>query len=521
MVVSTLGFSPPASADTGPSTVAVSIKDTNYPIPAGATFVDMTGNDAGSGSQASPWRTLQKAVDATTSGGTIVIRGGTYRESVALSNKTLTLQAYPHEQVWLKGSVIVTGWVAEGAIWRKDGWSYRFKHLTPPSGYIDPAYPLAGYPDMVFVDGRSLRQVGAKAQVVAGTFFVDETSQQLYIGDNPEGRTVEAAAQQNVLVLYNAPNSRILGLGFAHAASQADSASSAVILNTSNGVLVENNTFAWNAASGVEVGQLSNDVVVQGNEMLSNGLVGATSWGSPARLVFRGNHAAYNNQEHFSIHWAAGGLKLNGLSDATVSDNTVENNLGAGIWCDNGCSNVRIVRNLVQNNSFPGIMYEISDSAVIASNIVVNNGITGGGGIYLSESPNSKIYNNTVVSNAVPNARSIDVNSNTRNTTIDTVIKNNLLSHSSSSHLWVVRVQDDSNTLGANSIVSAMDYNAYYRQSSGSATIMVRWGKPGGYDDFASLSAFQAASGRELNGIAIDGQATNPFFMDEAGANST
>lgn len=499
----------------GPAPAPVIVKDTNYAIPSNAKFVATVGNDAGDGSQTSPWRTVQKAVNASPSGGTIVIRGGTYRESVALSNKTLTIQAYPHEEVWLKGSVVVTGWVADGTTWRKDAWNYRFNRVTTPSGYIDSAYPMAGYPDMVYVNGRPLRQVSAKAQVAAGTFYVDEANSQLYIGDDPTGRMVEGAAYQNALVLYNAPNSKILGLGFGHAASQANSASSAVIVNTSNAVLLENNTFAWNAASGVEIGQLSDDVVVRGNEMVNNGLVGATSWGSPRRLTFRGNHAASNNAERFSIHWASGGVKLNGIIEATVSDNTIENNVGVGLWCDNGCANVKIVRNVSRNNTFPGIMYEISDGGIIASNIAVNNGGTGGGGIYVSESPNVKVYNNTIVTNAVPNARSIDVNSNTRKTTTGVVIKNNLFSHSSSSSLWVVRVQDDTNTLGADSMVSAIDYNGHYRQSSGSPAIAVRWGRPGGYDDFAGLSAFQSAKAKELNGVAIDGQLTNPFFVDE------
>ncbi|HSH59296.1 MAG TPA: right-handed parallel beta-helix repeat-containing protein [Acidimicrobiales bacterium] len=500
-----------AHAQSGSSILPIVTKDTNYPIPAGATFVDTTGNDSWEGSQASPWRTVQKAVNATPSGGTIVIRGGTYRESVALSNKSLTLQAYPHEHVWLKGSVVVTGWTADGTTWRKDAWSYRFNKLTPPSGYINPAFPLAGHPDMVFIDGRPLTQVGSKSQVVTGTFFVDEANQQLYIGDNPEGKTVEGSAYQNTLVLYNAPNSKVLGLGFAHAASKADSGSSAVVSYRSHRVLIENNTFAWNAASGMEIGELSDDVVVRGNRMLYNGMVGASTWGSPARLVFQGNHVASNNQERFNVYWAAGGLKLNGILDATVSDNTVENNVGTGLWCDIGCRSVNIVRNVVRNNSKYGIMYEISDSGIIASNITVNNG----SGIYVSESTNSKVYNNTIISNATTSARSVDVNSNNRKTTTGISIKNNLFSHSSASRLWVVRVQDDSNNVEADSMVAAMDYNAYYRQSSESAAIHVRWGNSGGYEDFASLSDFQSVRGKELNGIAIDGQPTSPFFVNE------
>ncbi len=516
MVVLTV--SPPgqaAEAQTGAPT-SVAVKDTNYAIPAGAKFVSTSGSDSGNGSKDKPWRTIKKAVNATPSGGTVVIRAGTYREAVSLTNKTLTLQAYPHEQVWVKGSVVVTGWVADGTAWRKDGWTYRFNRLTSPNGYLDPNYPLAGYPDMVFVDGAPLRQVASRSKVVAGTFFVDEANQKLYIGDNPRGRTVEGTAYRNSLVLYNAPDSKILGLGFAHAASKADSGSSAVVSYRSHRVLIENNTFAWNAASGMEIGELSDDVVVRGNRTLYNGMVGASTWGATNRLRFVGNHVAYNNQERFSIHWAAGGVKLNRVAAATASDNVVEHNIGKGVWCDNGCSGVSIVRNVSRSNASYGLMYEISDGGLIASNLVVNNASRGGGGIYVSESTNTKIYNNTVATSTVSNARSIDVNSNNRKTTSGVVIANNILSQSNSSNLWMVRVQDDRNQLAAETMVSAMDFDAYYRKASNSPATAVRWGKSGGFDNYSTVAQFAAAKGKEANSLVIDNQATDPFFVDEA-----
>jgi hypothetical protein len=435
---------------------------------------------------------------------------------VSVSNKTLTLQPYPREQVWLKGSVVVTDWISEGAVWRKDGWTYRFNRLTLPSGYIDPSAPLAGYPDMAFIDGVPLRQVGARSQVTPGSFYVDEVGQKLYVGDNPTGRTVEATARTNVLTLYNAPNSKILGLGFAHAASKADSASSAVTSYRSNGVLIEHNTFAWNAASGFEVGELSDDVIVRGNAMVYNGLVGATSWGVPNRLRFERNHVAFNNQERFSIYWAAAGVKLNGVAGATVSDNVVERNTGPGIWCDNGCSAAKIVRNVSRANTYQGIMYEISDGGVIASNIVVDNASSGGGGVYVSESTNTKVYNNTIAASTVPDARSIDVNSGSRKTTSGVVIKNNIVSHSNASGLWAVRVQDNANGITADSMVSAMDFNAYYRKASSAPPAAVRWGRVGGYDNYATVSAFKTAKGKELNALAIDNPLINPLFINEA-----
>src|SRR5688500_5717275 len=64
------------------ATGAVEVPDSAYAIPSGARYVSPSGNDANAGTAAAPYRTVGKAVSATASGGTIVLRGGTYRETL-------------------------------------------------------------------------------------------------------------------------------------------------------------------------------------------------------------------------------------------------------------------------------------------------------------------------------------------------------------------------------------------------------------------------------------------------------
>ena len=204
---------------------AVDIRDTNYPIPAGAYFVAPKGSDSNMGKETTPWRTIAKAVAAAPSGSTIVIHGGTYREgSINLGGKKLTLQPYPHEKVWLNGSLVVSNWVIDGTVWRSDGWLPQFA-LDTPSQAIHPNYPMASYRDMVFTNGKSLRQVASLSQVSAGTFYVDYTHHQLYIGDNPTGKTVEASAQAIALnIAYGADGTVVRGLGFEYYATSYSAA---------------------------------------------------------------------------------------------------------------------------------------------------------------------------------------------------------------------------------------------------------------------------------------------------------
>ena len=254
----------------------VGIVDTNYPIPAGAHFVAATGSDSNSGSQTSPWKTIGHAVAASSSGSTIVIYGGIYREgAISISGKKLTLQPYPHEKVWLNGSLVVSNWVASGSVWASSGWNYQFA-VDTPSDAIDPNYPLAGHRDMVFIDGMPLTLVGSASQVGPGKFYVDYTHHQLYIGSNPNGHTVEATTQAVALyVNYNDDGTIVRGLGFEHYATGYDPARMGALRVDSNSVTVEDNTFAYNALAGMAA--FDPNCTIEGNTFAFNGESGLAS----------------------------------------------------------------------------------------------------------------------------------------------------------------------------------------------------------------------------------------------------
>src|SRR3954469_25683410 len=136
--VQTIGSSAPATAaTTRPATTAGSaaVGTASYPVPAGAVFVSPAGADTGTGAAAAPLRTLTRALALTPAGGTIVMRGGVYHESVTVT-KTVTIQNYPGEAVWFDGAERVTGWEPAGTpagsptgtVWRKAGWDHVFDH---------------------------------------------------------------------------------------------------------------------------------------------------------------------------------------------------------------------------------------------------------------------------------------------------------------------------------------------------------------------------------------------------------
>ena len=87
--------------------------------------VAKSGNDSAAGSALAPFRSVQRAADAAQPGDTVVVHEGVYREWVrpprgGTSEATrITYVAAPGEEVVLKGSERITGWVSQGGgVWR-------------------------------------------------------------------------------------------------------------------------------------------------------------------------------------------------------------------------------------------------------------------------------------------------------------------------------------------------------------------------------------------------------------------
>ncbi|MEJ7640410.1 MAG: right-handed parallel beta-helix repeat-containing protein, partial [Singulisphaera sp.] len=267
-------------------------------------------------------------------------------------------------------SIVVSNWVADGSRWRSDGWTYHFPPDTDAEA-IDPAYPMAPYRDMAFLDGAPLRQVGSRGEVGAGIFYVDVANNRLYVGSDPTGRTVEAAGFPYALDVVAADGTVVRGLGFRHYATGYGPRENAALRIDSASTTIEDNTFAWNATVGFVL--FGPNAVVRGNTSAFNGEGGMGGFGADGLLLER-NAIAYNNQEHFKTSWEGGGVKFATSRRMVWRDNLSEANFGTGFWCDISCYDTTIVRNVSRKNTGAGIHYEISAAAIIASNLVVENG---------------------------------------------------------------------------------------------------------------------------------------------------
>ena len=108
-------------------------------------YVSTSGSDGAPGSLSSPFRTIQHAASLAQPGDTVVVRGGTYRETVrparsGTSSAPITFKRYGSERVTVSGANVVTGWSA-----------YRDSIFK-----AGQSWDLGAGKNQVFVDGKMM-----------------------------------------------------------------------------------------------------------------------------------------------------------------------------------------------------------------------------------------------------------------------------------------------------------------------------------------------------------------------------
>jgi parallel beta-helix repeat protein len=370
-------------------------------VPATAIFVSSsTGSDGAAGTRSAPLRTVTSAVAKAVAGQTIVVRGGTYHESVTVpaAKSGLAIQAYPNEAVWFDGAVSVSTWTQSGSHWTHAGWTAQFSHTSSfTSGvdradFINPSYPMAAWPDQVYFSGRALAQVGSAAGVTDGTFYVDYAAHSLVVGSNPVGQPVQASDLEQAFVVQ-ATGVLLQGFGVRHYATPLPDLGTVRIIGGSD--VVRNLVITDNATQGISFrnpNNLADHITSSGNGM--TGIHGNTADG--LRIV--NSVSDSNNAQHFNASPSAAGIKITRTRGLRISGNEVSGNIATtGIWMDESVVGLIVTGNTVADNGSVGIQTELSDTGTIADNTV-----TGGArGIYVSDSGNMKIFNNYFANNTL------------------------------------------------------------------------------------------------------------------------
>ncbi|MGH2530229.1 MAG: right-handed parallel beta-helix repeat-containing protein [Actinomycetota bacterium] len=287
----------------------------------------------------------------------------------------------------LNGSKRLKRFARKGPFW----FASNQRQVPHPQGECSPdTYRGCQYSEAVFYDDDPLFRVMRLSAVRRGRFYFDYKRDRIYIADPPKGHLVEVASARYAFA-GTEDDIEIRGLVVEKFATPAQSAT----INGCHGArwVISGNEVRLNHAIGICGGSGS---LVSDNVVHHQGQMGLAASDS-VEAVFERNEVYQNNIARFDPNWEAGGSKFARTSNLVVRDNFVHDNKGPGLWTDINNVGAVIEGNRVVNNRGPGIFHEISFRALIRNNTVRDND---GDGIVVTDSSDTEIYGNTVITNA-------------------------------------------------------------------------------------------------------------------------
>jgi parallel beta-helix repeat protein len=360
-VISSAGF---YTAGSTPGTFQAVARQTNGTL-ADTSAVTITPSTScvSSATMLCPGDDIQAKATAAGPGATLTLQPGVYRMQtvVPLNNQTFVGQP----GAIMSGAKLLTGWTQSGATWYVSGQTQKFADNV---GVCAGTYPCQPQED-VYRDNALLTRVLSQGAVVPGTFFFDYTAQRIYVGDDPTGHVLEAAATE--YAFEGSPQGVGTGVTITGLIVEkyATPAQYGAVGHSNMGAnwVVKNSEIRYNHGGGIRGGA---GVVVAHNFVHHNGEIGAI--GYFARVD--SNEIAANNTAHFAADWEGGGTKFVSTQNLIVRGNFVHHNHGRGLWTDSNNDGVTYDGNTVEDNEWDGIMHEISYSATITNNVISRNG---------------------------------------------------------------------------------------------------------------------------------------------------
>ena len=385
-----------------------------------------TGNNSNSGSKESPLRTIQRAAELALPGDTITVHEGVYRERIdpprgGLSDANrIVYQAAPGENVEIKGSEPVRGWVREnGDVWKVVLANSFFGAFNPFADLIQGDWFRSNkrnhHTGAVYLDGEWFAEAPGIAEVLkpAGKtplWFArvntDTTTIWAQFKDtDPNARNVEINVRRTLFYpsLTGINFLTVRGFRMSQAATPwAPPTAEQVGLigtNWSKGWIIENNTISHSVCSGISLGKYG-DAWDNQSADTAEGYVktieraSANGWNrdTVGSHIVRDNHISHCEQAgivgslgcSFStitgntihdIHVRRlfsgdemAGIKFHGAVDMLIERNHIYRT-NRGLWLDWMAQGTRVTRNLFHDNDAQqDIFLEVNHGPVLVDN---------------------------------------------------------------------------------------------------------------------------------------------------------
>lgn len=364
---------------------------------------------------------FQSIIDNHPPGTTFIIKEGLHRMQTILAREGDTylgeLDANGNRLSTMRGSQVLSGFTS-GSDGNGDYWKL--------SGQIGDnfIYDLGTCVDGrdchraedIFIDCLPLKQVSTMAEMdQADECYINGSD--VYIRTNPANRLVEASVNKFAIHAqqspnggpYSASNVIVKNLIIEQYANPAQHGAINAAINNQNNIpernginwLIENNEVRYNHGTGIYI---YTDGTMKNNVIHHNGQIGMK--GSGVDITIQDNLVFENGDwGGYKWSWEGGGSKFSRTTNILLTNNYCYDNYGPGLWTDIDNVGSMIENNICENNLGPGIFHEISFGATISCNTLIGNqysDATGqwyGGNLFISNSSNVEVFNNTITCN--------------------------------------------------------------------------------------------------------------------------
>ena len=258
------------------------------------------------------------------------------------------------------------------------------------------------YRDQVFLDDRSLWQVGSLGELSSGEFFWDYAANRIYLADDPSERKLELSVAHDGI--SGGSGVEIRNLTVEKFGNPVQSGA----ISASTGWLIAAVEVRLNHGGGVRMGPRT---IVRSSFIHHNGELGIaggqTDCSRAQGIVLENSELSYNNTAGYNWGWEAGATKWVHTDGLIVRNNYVHDNYGNGLWTDGFNINTVYEGNVVEDNYGAGIEHELGYAAVIRNNEIRGNAFEHPyaaegyrSGIFIAEARDVEVYGNTVEANA-------------------------------------------------------------------------------------------------------------------------
>ena len=412
---------------------------------------DAIGNDGNNGtSLATPWKTIQYAMDNAAPGNTVLIRTGTYYEALQVNvsgtaGNAITFKNYNNENVYIDGNntAITLLYIADQSNLVIQGLVFQNTLGNNSAGVV-----IEGNCATIVFKKNKIRNINWTASAAKIPSSTNNSNPFLVYGNNASN------AINNIVIDSNEVSNNITGFS-----------ESLTLDGNINGFSITNNSVHDNLNIGI---LCAGNYLVSSNPATDNARNGSVK-----------NNVVYNCVSNYAT---SGGIYIDGGKTIIVEKNKVYGN-GYGIEIgaeELGTTSAITVRdNLIFDNTIAGLAiggYNFPSTGQVIDCIIENNTFvkndntnSGNGEIVISKASNCIFRNNILYTNTqnIPLSSSYDL------------LQSNLF-----------------------------NYNAYYAPSGVAANLSFVFNNT----TYSGLAAFQSSVAQEANGIFVDPLLTNTIL---------